>query len=118
MLERPSGIVLLRPAGELATKSKRTRQLFFGTLRDNLGHALEQYGIGFELSHRAGRLTVYTNAVDQACAVLPRVFGLASVSPVEVVCEASLPAIVEAGRTAFSARLQGKTYAVRSTRHG
>jgi thiamine biosynthesis protein ThiI len=108
----------LRPAGELSTKAPRTRRRFFETLRRNLSIALERRGINHTVASDFGRLWVHTDAVEDALAPLSRVFGVASLSPVELTVEPTLESIVRSGREAFAERVQGRKYAVRAKRHG
>src|SRR5690606_42053478 len=59
-------------------------------------------------TRRSSDLWVRTPSAE-AQAVLPRVFGVSSLSPVDVVVPAELDAIVSAGEAAFRERVQGKT---------
>ena len=110
-------LIIVRPAGEVALKAKRTRQRFEKTLRGNLRAALRSVGAGHVMRQDFGRLYVETDA-DAAQTVLPRVFGVGTFSRVEAVSAPSLEAIVEAGAKTFAGRVRGRTYAVRAKKTG
>lgn len=108
---------LLRLAGEISTKSRRTRRRFVDRLVHNLEDALESEGIDGSVEKGWSRL--YVEAEDPSdIGVLSRVFGLSSWSPIEAACEARLEAIVQAGRKLFADRVRGRRYAVRARRAG
>ena len=109
--------ILIRLAGEISIKSRATRSAFIRRLRRNLEDALASAGGAARLESGWDRLYV-RGADDEVLAVLPRVFGISSFSPVEVETPATLAAIVDAGEAVFSERLRGKTFAVRARRAG
>lgn len=109
--------VLIRLAGEISIKSRATRTSFIRRLRRNLEDALASVGGDARLETGWDRLYV-RDASDDILAVLPRVFGISSFSPVERETAATVASIVEAGEAVFSGRLQGKTFAVRARRAG
>src|SRR5690606_7512609 len=98
----------VRLAAELAIKSRRTRAGFQRRLLANLRDALRTTGAPFRVEPSWGRVWVRTGSAE-SLAVLPRVFGVSSLSPVDVVVPAELDAIVSAGEAAFRERVQGKT---------
>jgi thiamine biosynthesis protein ThiI len=110
-------LILLRFAGELFIKSKRTRSAFLRRLRGNLEDALSS-GPG-EARLEGGWDRLYVRATDDdVVSVLARVFGLSSLSPVAVETEATLDAIVDAAEAEFTDAVRGRTFAVRARRAG
>ncbi|MEJ2216166.1 MAG: tRNA 4-thiouridine(8) synthase ThiI [Gemmatimonadota bacterium] len=108
-------LVLVRLAGELAIKSRRTRAGFQRRLQRNLEDALAPVGGTVE----AAWDRVYVRSpTDAPLTVLPRVFGLSSFSRIDAVVPAELPRILEAGVAAYAPRLGGKRFAVRARRSG
>jgi thiamine biosynthesis protein ThiI len=114
---RGERLVLLRFAGELFIKSKRTRSAFLRRLRENLEDALASTSEEARLEGGWDRLYVRT-ADDAVLPVLARVFGLSSLSPVAVETEATLDTILDAAEDAFIDRVRGRTFAVRARRAG
>ena len=113
--DRP--LVLLRLAGEIAIKSRATRKTFARRLRHNLRDALESVGGGWELDDDWSRIFVRGDSPD-LLTVLPRVFGISSVSPIDAELPAELDAIVAEGRRLYADLVKGRTYAVRARRTG
>jgi thiamine biosynthesis protein ThiI len=115
--DHDSRLILLRFAGELFIKSRRTRSSFLRRLRSNLEDALESAPGGGALEGGWDRL--YVRDADPAAEeVLTRVFGLSSLSPVDRVVDAGLETIVEAGADTFLDRVRDRTFAVRARRAG
>ncbi|MEJ2679406.1 MAG: tRNA 4-thiouridine(8) synthase ThiI [Gemmatimonadota bacterium] len=108
-------LVLVRLAGELAIKSRRTRAGFQRRLERNLADALAP--VNGEVDAAWDRMYV-RSPTDAPLTVLPRVFGLSSFSPIDVVVPADLASILEAGVATFAPRLAGKRFAVRARRSG
>ena len=108
---------LLRYSGEIATKSRQTRNRFQRRLADNLRDALDAAGVEATVERRWSRLFVESED-EGALRVLPRIFGLSSFSRIEAECEADLETIVETGRRLFHDRVRGHTFAVRARRSG
>jgi len=109
--------VLVRPSGELATKSRHTRRRFQHRIVECLEDALASSGIAGRVQEEWGRLFAETDS-PATLDVVPRVFGIASVSHVEATCEARRDAIIELGHRLYAERVRGKTYAVRTKRSG
>jgi thiamine biosynthesis protein ThiI len=114
--EKQERLVLLRLAGELFIKSRRTRSAFLRRLRGNLSDALDRAG-GGSLEQGWDRIFIRADG-DAILGILPRIFGLSSFSPVERVVPATLDGIVEAGAELFLDRVRGRTFAVRARRAG
>lgn len=113
----PSRLFLVRLAAELATKSRRTRSNFQARLASNVRDAMESTGAPFEVEPEWSRILVRSDS-SEALAILARVSGLSSISPVDAVVDAKLDAIVEAGRRLYGDRVRGRRYAVRARRSG
>lgn len=108
---------LVRFAGEIATKSRRTRARFQNRLANNLRDALASHGFDARVDREWSRL--YVSAGDRGIVdPLSRVFGVSSFSLLEGECPAELPRIVEVGRELFGERVKGRRYAVRARRSG
>ena len=108
------GLIIIRPAAEVAIKSRWTRRKFEKILRANITQALASVGATADLRQDFGRLYLTTRTPDAAMGVLPRVFGIGTYSSVEAECPPTVGDIVATGREKFADRLHGKTYAVRA----
>jgi tRNA uracil 4-sulfurtransferase len=114
---RSESLTLVRFAGEIFIKSRRTRSSFVRRLRGNLEDALA--GAPEPASLEAGWDRLYVHAAgDPPLAELARVFGVSSCSPIDVVTAATMDAILEAGEETFTERVRGRTFAVRARRAG
>ncbi len=109
--------ILLRPSGELAIKSKNTRRRFQRRLVANLKDALGTAGVSSRVHDDWGRLFVEASS-RAALDVVPRVFGIASLSEIEATTEARLESIVEVGERLYADRVRGGSFAVRARRAG
>ncbi len=109
------GLVLLR-YGEIALKGQN-RIYFYRKLRHNVRQCLKANGIEAQVWQEGQRLYLETADVEAAVGAVRRVFGVVSLSPVQVVDE-ELGAIAEAalemaGRAGLG---PGKTFRVRASR--
>src|SRR5437868_14098740 len=86
-------LVLVRLGAELTIKSKRTRSAFLRRLRKNLRSALDSTNSPYKLEGEWSRVYV-RSASPEALSVLPRVFGVSSISPIELVVPAAVDDIV------------------------
>lgn len=109
-----NGLIIVRPAAEVAIKSRRTRRKFERVLRKNISEALASVGTQAHMRQDFGRLYLLTPDTKAAAAVLPRIFGIGTYSLVEAECPPTIEDIVATGREKFADRLNGKTYAVRA----
>lgn len=109
--------VMVRLAGELAMKGRRTRRRFQRTLARNVRDAYASEDRPCELRPEWSRMYVDTAGPDPA-GPLARVFGISSWSPIDAVVEADLETIVERGAELYADRVKGRTYAVRARRSG
>jgi thiamine biosynthesis protein ThiI len=110
-------LLLLRFAGEMATKSARVRTRFQQRLLRNVKDALAHEGI--EHAARPAWTRLFVEAADpRAPEVLARVFGVRSLSPIDARLPADLDAIVQAGTSLFAERVRGRRFAVRARRAG
>ncbi len=110
-------LVLVRPTGELATKSRPTRRRFQRRLVECAEDALGSAGLSFRVREEWGRLFVESSS-RAALDVLARVFGIASLSEIEGTTEPRLESIVEVGARLYSERVRGRSFAVRARRAG
>jgi thiamine biosynthesis protein ThiI len=106
-------LFLIRFSGEISTKAKQTRIRFVRRLTHNLEDALRSSGVAFEIRRAWSRLFVETDA-PQAFEVLPRVFGVQSLSVVERRPAERLDDVVQAGEELFRDQVQGRRFAVRA----
>ena len=113
MVDSP-GLIIIRPAAEVAIKSRRTRRKFEKFLRANIAEALASVGANAEMRQDFGRLYLTTGNAGAAMPVLPRVFGIGTYSLVEAECPPTTAAIIATAVEKFSDRIRGKTYAVRA----
>jgi thiamine biosynthesis protein ThiI len=108
---------LLRLGSDLTLKSDKIRRRFVSRLLQNLRSAFAFHGIEYTLERQWSR--IFVDAEDpRALEVLSRIHGIHSFSPIDVVCEASLPVILERGVEAFKELVAGKKFVVRARRIG
>jgi thiamine biosynthesis protein ThiI len=111
-------LLVLKIAGEIGTKSARTRRRFLRTLTGNVRAALRRAGIRAQAEPRWSRVLVRTDSRDSAAEVLDRVFGLHSVSDAAVIRFASLDGLVAQAAALARDLVAGRTFAVRPRRSG
>ena len=95
------GLILVR-YGEIALKGKN-RSYFYRKLRRNLRESLKAHGIEGEVWQEGQRIYLETPQMEEALDVTQRVFGIVSLSPVQVVCpdlDLILPEAVSVARQA------------------
>ncbi len=108
---------MLRLAGEVTTKSNRTRSQFHQRLVKNLRDALSDVEGDVEIERRWNRL--FVRGPDRSILdPLGRVFGLSTYSEIEGTCPPSVDAIVECGERLFGERVAGRRFAVQARRSG
>lgn len=110
-------LLLVRLAGELSTKSNRTRKRFQRRLVENMRDALESAGVEHRITDEWSRIFVEASN-ETALPVVASLPGVSSVSKVDAVVPAELDAIVRKGAELYGERVKGRTYAVRSRRVG
>ena len=108
---------LLRLSPDITTKADRTRRRFLRLLVANLRDAFQGEGMAAEVEMGWSRLLV-DSADPGAALVARRVFGVHSLSPVEVHDASSLEALVETAGPWFQPAMQGKAFAVRARTAG
>jgi thiamine biosynthesis protein ThiI len=109
---------MLKIAGEIGTKSSRTRRRFLRVLVANARAALSRAGVSAAVESRWSRLLVRGDDLPAARAALLGVFGLHSVSEVAIVPFDSLDELVRRTASLFRERVAGRTFAVRARRSG
>ncbi|HXF56021.1 MAG TPA: tRNA uracil 4-sulfurtransferase ThiI [Actinomycetota bacterium] len=119
---RPAHVVgrrlFVRLAGEIGTKSTRTRRRFLRVLARNARLALEAAGVRGSVRPEWSRLLVNAAHLPAARDVLSRVFGVHSVDEVLEVRFDSLASLVEALTPLYRDRVAGRSFAVRARRQG
>src|SRR3989338_3274459 len=78
---RPPDCILVR-MGELALKSDKVQRKWFNILLQNVNAGLKEEGIEYRIEVNPNRIFVFTKDIEKAIAVLRKVFGIVSVSPV------------------------------------
>ena len=111
-------MLMLKIAGEIGTKSARTRRRFLRVLTRNVERALDRNGVRGRVEPRWSRLFVRTREVEGARRALAGVFGLHSISEVRTIRFRDLDGLVAAAAETFRGRVQGRTFAVRARRAG
>jgi thiamine biosynthesis protein ThiI len=110
-------LYLLRLSGEITTTARGTRLVFLRRLHRNLEAALASTGLAGRVEREWARL--YVEAPPAAALeVLPRVFGVQSLSAVERRPWARLEDVVDAGAELFAPLVAGRVFAVRARRGG
>ena len=110
-------LYLLRLAGEIATKGRGTRLHFLRRLQSNLESGLAATGMRHRVEREWSRLLVEAPPAA-ALEVLPRVFGVQSLSAVVRRPWRTMEDVVNAGEELFADRVAGKVFAVRARRSG
>lgn len=109
---------MLKIAGEIGIKSPRTRRRFVRILRRNVERALERAGVEAGVERGWSRVMVRTDDEAGAREALVPVFGLHSVSEVEVLSFDGLDDLVAQAADLYRDRVAGRTFAVRARRAG
>jgi thiamine biosynthesis protein ThiI len=109
--------LVLKIAGEIGTKSARTRRRFLRVLTSNARAALRRAGVEAAVESRWSRLIVRTDD-PRAGAALANICGLHSVSEAALIRFDSLDDLVDQAAERFRDRVAGKTFAVRPKRAG
>lgn len=110
-------LIIVRLAGEIAIKSRRTRSGFLRRLEQNLRDALDAAGGSYTVTPDWSRFLVRAEPA-RAVPALARVFGVNSLSVVEAEVPAVLEEIVATGTALFRDRVAGRRFAVRARRTG
>src|SRR5581483_7748696 len=90
---------------------------FLHRLQGNLESALASTGLRYKIEREWSRFLVEAPAAA-ALDVLPNVFGISSLSPVERRPWRTMDDLVATGEELFASRVEGKTFAVRARRSG
>lgn len=106
--------------GETALKADYTRKYFEEKLVSNINRGMKSQNINFSIKMEPGRIFIKTKQTDKSCAILKRVFGLTSISPVkEVVIKADMEKLVcPAEKFAKDFIKSYDTFAIRARRTG
>jgi thiamine biosynthesis protein ThiI len=110
--------LMLKIAGEIGTKSSRTRRRFLRVLSGNVRAALAKEGIRARVESRWSRLIVEADDLPGARTALEGVFGLHSVAEVATIGFEGLDDLVRQAEALFRDRVAGRTFAVRPKRSG
>lgn len=111
-------LLIIRLAGDFYTKARNTRLRFQRRLAQNIKDALKSHGIPHRLETTWSRYYLETSEAEAALEILPRVFGLQSVSLVERRSWETMDDVVRLGVEAFGEGIKGRTFAVRASRRG
>jgi thiamine biosynthesis protein ThiI len=109
--------VLVRYSGDLSTKAPATRRRFQQRLVKNLKDALSSEGLRPHVERTHDRIFAFVEKPEQIT-TLSRVFGVQSLSLVEMHLMRELPEIVSKGHELFRAAVRGRKFAVRARRVG
>lgn len=109
---------MLKIAGEIGTKSARTRRRFLRILAENVRRGLARAGVRGRVEPRWSRLMVHTEDPVAARGAVARVFGVHSVSRVVTVRFDGLDDLVAGVEPLVRDRVVGRTFAVRAKRGG
>jgi thiamine biosynthesis protein ThiI len=110
--------VLLRLAGELGTKSTRTRRRFLAILLANTRRALREAGVPARVEHGWSRIWVDTPDPARARRALSSVFGVQAAVEVLEVPFQDLDGLVGALVPLYRERVRGRTFGVQARRLG
>ncbi len=107
--------VLVRVAPEINLKSPRVKSRFLNILIKNMRAALAQAGVAYTIENRWSRLYV-TIDTKAGIAALSRVFGIASLSPIEHFCEPRLEVMKAIIVDKYKDEVAGKSLCIRVKR--
>jgi tRNA uracil 4-sulfurtransferase len=110
--------VLLRLAGELGTKSTRTRRRFLAILLANARRALHAAGVPARVEHGWSRIWVDTPDPSAARQALASVFGIQAAVEVLEVPFGDLDGLVAALTPLYRDAVRGRTFGVQPRRLG
>jgi thiamine biosynthesis protein ThiI len=110
--------LMLKIAGEIGTKSSRTRRRFLRVLAGNVRAALGRAGVRGRVEPRWSRVMVETEDLAGARASLTEVFGLHSIAEVVTVGFGDLGDLVAGAAELYRDDVAGRTFAVRVRRAG
>lgn len=116
---RPPDCILVR-VGELALKSDQVQRKWFKILLENVRAGLKEAGIEYRLETNPNRIFAFTAQINEAMAILRKIFGIVSVSPVWQ-CHSDLPEIrnLSADVAEHILKLnEKKSFAIRARRAG
>jgi len=109
--------LLLRFSGEISTKAAPTRKHFISRMRKNIKEALKEAHIPARFDRSHNRLFIDVGD-ERAIPIVARIFGVQSLSRVEMRRGESLDEILEFGLELFRDQVKGKRFAVRARRVG
>jgi thiamine biosynthesis protein ThiI len=108
---------LCRLSGTLSTKSSSVRRRMGRKLEGNIHRALKDAGVDYTLEREWDRIFV-VSAEDRTAALLARIPGIQSVRRSVRATWETIDDIVERGAELFSERVEGRSFAVRTSRVG
>ncbi len=114
----PMDLFIIRPSAEIGLKTFRKRVVFLRKLEGNICTAFNRSQIPFKLRNGLRFYFLETSQPDRAKALLTRIFGISSFSPVVFRCEPELEKICDEGEKFLGKVISGKTFCVRSRRFG
>lgn len=116
-LRRP---IVVRPAAEVTTKSRRTRESFMRALRSSVKDALKRQDLECVVRKSHSRVYAETDeaGAETAAQVLARVFGIGSFAVTKATSSHELASIVQTGAAVFGDLVRGRRFAVRVKRSG
>lgn len=119
-LDLDESLIILRLSPEILLKSAPVRRQFQDALRRNLRHLLKREQVSHTIDNTRGRMTLHVPKAQEARALdlLPKVFGIGTISPVERIVTPEVDTIRAACVDLFADRVRGKTFAVRAKRVG
>jgi len=110
--------IIIRLSGDLVIKSVAIRRRFQNKLKSNIKIALDRAGVRFHMSDAWNRFYLESPQGEEAITALKNVFGIQSISPVDLECGDSLEEILKAGDDFYKEKVWGKTFEVRAHRCG
>lgn len=111
-------LFIIRPSAEIGLKTFRKRVVFLRKLESNITVAFNRSQIPFKLRNGMRFYFLETSQPERARALLTRIFGISSFSPVILNCDRDLETICNLGEKTFGSIVAGKSFCVRSRRFG
>ena len=110
-------IIIIRYS-EIALKAKYTRKIFENTLVDNIKNALKTKNILYEIKKQRGRIYLYTKKINTTLKILPKIFGIKTISPA-IKTKSNIESITKKAVKILKEKIKEKqSFALRITREG
>jgi len=103
---------------EIALKAKYTRRIFESILIKNIKNALKTKNISYQIEKQRGRIYLYTKKINTTLKILPKIFGIKTISPA-IKTKSNIDSITKKAVKILKEKIKEKqSFALRITREG